>query len=232
MRPFLQQLKWQFILLHKNSIISISLGVTAIYGAILFWLKDLSGIDQVLISIILNDPSIIGYFFIALAVYTEMKHQILSAIFTTPIKLHHYIISKVMALSIIGLVCSLGIAFFIKGLGFGILNFSIGTFGICLLSSLLGVIMLTFASDFLKFAMKSIFLFVPFISIPLLQYLGVIDLKFIKYFIPIQGCLSLIENGISGTEINLWYAYISILFWIPVLYILAYNIFSKKIVHQ
>jgi len=232
MKTLLVHLKWQLVLLHKNKIISISLGVTFIYGAVLFFIKDFVPLDKVLISIILNDPSIIGYFFIGIAVYTEIKHKILSAIFTTPINLHHYIISKTLALSFIGLVCSLGLAFFIKGWDYDILTYTIGTFGICILSTLLGLKVLTFASDFLKFSMLSVPVFILFITIPMLHFLGAIQLGFVKYLFPIQGCLDLIENGITGIEINLWYAYLSILFWIPIFYIVAHRLFSKKVVHQ
>ncbi len=232
MKTLLEQLKWQFILLNKNNIVSISLGITFIYGAIMFFVKDLGYIDQFLVSIVLNDPSVIGYFFVALAIYAERKHGILPAIFTTPINLHHYLISKVLALSIIGVVCSLGLTFAIKGMDYGILNYTIGALGICLISALLGIIMLTFFSEFLKFAMFSGLLFLLFIDIPMLQYLGAIDIGFFKYIFPIEGCIELISNGVSGVEINFWYAYISILVWVPIFYVGAYNLFSKKVVHQ
>lgn len=233
MKPILQQLKWQLTLLHKNNIISISIGVTVIYGIILFLIRDVGSLDAVLISIVLNDPSVIGYFFIALSVYTEIKHQILPAIFTTPINLHHYILSKVIALSIVGVICALGLALFIKGFDFNLLSYTIGALGVCILSALLGLIMLTFVSEFLKFAMLSIPIFVTFVNVPLLEYLGVIDLGFVKYILfPVQGCVDLIENGISGIEINLWATYASIFFWVTIFYILAYKLFKKKLIRS
>lgn len=232
MKTLLTQLKWQFLLLHKNNIITISLGITFIYGAVLFFVKDLEHIDKVLVSIVLNDPSVIGYFFVALAIYTERSQQILPAIFTSPINLHHYLIAKVLALSIIGLICSLGLAFAIKGMDYGILNYTIGAFGICLLSALLSIMMMTFFAEFLKFAMFSGLLFLLFIDLPMLQYLGAVDMSFFKYLFPIEGCIELIDNGISGISTNFYNAYLSILFWIPLFYWGAYSLFSKKIVHQ
>ena len=228
----LHQLKWQLIILHKNSIISISLVVTIIYGIFLFFLNDLEAIDKILITLVLNDPSVIGYFFIALAVYMEIKYEILPAIFISPISLHYYIISKILALSIIGLGCSLGLVFFVKGLAFGILNYSIGAFGICLLSSLLGLMVLNYADDFLKFSLISVPLFILFINVPLLQYLGVIEIGFIKYLFPIQGCVDLIENAISGVPIHLPFAYLSVLFWIPIFYMSAFKLFNKRTVQR
>jgi fluoroquinolone transport system permease protein len=232
MKTFITQLKWQFLLLQKNKIIGISLAVTFIYGLLLYFLKEIGGLDILLVSMVLNDPSVIGFFFVALAIYTEMKHQILPAIFTTPLNIHTYLLSKTISISIIGVICSLGLAMSVKGFDFDILSFAIGAMGICVLSTFLGIFMLTFANEFLKFAMTSIPIFLIFINIPLLQYLGVVDLGFIKYLFPIQGSLDLIDNAISGTEINYFLAYISIIVTIPLFYWLAYKRFSKKIVNQ
>ena len=232
MKAFIIQLKWQFILLQKNNIISISLAVTLIYGLLLYFLKSIGGLDILLVSLVLNDPTVIGYFFVGLAIYTEIKHQILPAIFTTPLNIHTFLLSKTISISIIGIVCSLGLAISVKGFDFDILSFAIGSMGICVLSTLLGLFMLTFADEFLKFAMISIPVFMPFVNIPLLQYLGIIDMGFIKYLFPIQGSLDLIDTAISGTEINYWFSYLSIIITVPLLYWLAFRQFSKKVVHQ
>jgi fluoroquinolone transport system permease protein len=92
--------------------------------------------------------------------------------------------------------------------------------------------MLTFASEFLKFVMLSIPVFLVFINIPLLQYLGAIDMGCYKYLFPVQGSTDLINKGMSGAEINLWYAYPVLLVLIPLFYIAAYRLFLKKIVQQ
>lgn len=231
MKTFIIQLKWQFMLLQKNSIISISIGVTFIYGLILYFLRDVGSLDKILVSMVLNDPSVIGYFFIALAVYTEIRNQILSAIVVSPINLHYIIISKTLSLSFIGLICALGLAISVKGVNFDIVSYSIGAFGICILSTLLGLIMLTFASEFLKFTMLSIPIFLVFINIPLLQYLGAIDMGIFKYVFPIQGSTDLINMSISGGDINIWYSYLSLILLIPTFYMFAYKLFLKRKIH-
>lgn len=232
MIKIIRQTTWQLVILHRNNIVTISIAVTLIYGLISYLIRDFVNLDKVLITLVLNDPTVIGYFFIALSVYTEKKYDVLPAIFTTPINLHDYIISKTLALSLIGLLCAAGLAFFVKGFNFNILNYSIGALGICLLSSFLGLIVLTFASDFLKFAMLSVPFFLVFINVPMLHYLRVIDLNMIRYLFPVQGCIDLIENAISGTKTNFVRAFASILIWIPVFYTIAYKLFNKKIVRQ
>lgn len=232
MNTFSQQLKWQFILLQKNNIIGISIGVTVIYAAILFFLRDTAAIDKVLVSLILNDSAVIGYFFIALSIYTEIKHQILPAIFVSPVSSHNYIMSRVVSLSIIGTVCSVGPAWVIKGFSFHIFAFTIGAFGICVLSTLLGIAVLTYANEFLKFTMLSIPVFLLFVNLPLADYLGAIHLGSVLYIFPIHGGLDLIANSLSNqTPISL-ISIILLIFWIPAFYIGAHRLFRSKIIHQ
>jgi fluoroquinolone transport system permease protein len=232
MSTFLKQLKWQFVLLQKNNIINISIAVTAIYGIILYFIKSLGNLDVLLITLVLNDPSIIGCFFIALSIFSEIKNDVLSAVFTTPISPHQYLITRTIALSVIGLLCSLGLAISVKGLDFGIFPYAVGATGICVLSAFLGIIILTYASDFLKFALLTLPFFIFFIIIPMMHYLKVIDLGFFQYIFPVQGSIDLIENGISGKEINEWYAYLSIVIWAPLFYYVAYRMFNQRIVRK
>lgn len=228
MNSFLKQLKWQFLLLQRNSIITISIVVTIVYGLILYFLNDVKYIDELLISLVLNDPSVIGYFFIALAIYTEIKHGVLNAIIVTPTNCHHYLISKIISLSVIGTICSILLVLSVKGLNFEFINYTIGSFSICLLSATIGVIVLTFASEFLNFALLSIPVFFLFTGISLLAYLGAIDIGIFKYFLPVQGSLDLIENAVNGKPINYWYVYISLFIAVSFFYVIAFRLFNKK----
>jgi fluoroquinolone transport system permease protein len=232
MISFLKQLKWQLILLNKNNIITISLVVTLMYGVILYFLKDTHNIDKFLVSLVLNDPSVIGYFFIALAIYTEIKQGVFNALFVTPLNTHVYLISKIIALSLIGTICSLGLALPIKGFEFDTLNYSIGSFSICLLSAILGLIVLTFASEFLNFALLSIPVFFLFTGVSLLHYLGAINIGGFKYLFFVQAGLDLIDNAVSGTKINYYYVYLSSIIYMPFLYYTAHRLFNRKYVSQ
>jgi fluoroquinolone transport system permease protein len=232
MTTFLAQLKWQFFLLQKNNIISISFAVTIIYGVLLYFLRDVSYLDKFLVALILNDPSVIGYFFIGLAIYIELKYQVLSAVLVTPVSIHQLLITKVLAISVIGVICSVGLAVSVRSFAFNIFPFIAGSFGICLLSALLGLIVSTYASEILKFTLLSIPIFLAFTNIPLLQYLGVIDMSIIKYLFPVQGSLDLIDYAVSDTTVNLPYSYLSILVLVPIFYRFAFSRFIEKFVHQ
>lgn len=232
MSKAIQLLKWQFILLQKNNIIGISLAVTLIYGGILFFLRDFDNIDKVLVTLVLVDPTIIGYFFIALTIYTEIKHQILPSIFVTPVSIHHFLITRILTLSLLGTLCALGLVVSIKGLNFEIASYAVGSFGICVLSSLLGLIVLPYASEFLKFALLSFPVFITVVNISQLQYLGVIEMGVYKYLFPLQGCIDLIDHAVSSKLISFSYAYLSLILLIPLGYSIAFRLFKNKIVNQ
>lgn len=230
MKTFFTQLRWQFLLLHKNNIINISLGVTVVYGLILYALRNVGSLNEFLVALVMNDPSVIGYFFIGLALYTEIKYQVLSAVLVSPISVHQLILSKVMALTIIGVVCSLGLAISVLGFDFDLVSFTLGSAGICTLSALLGIGILTFSSEFLKFTLLSVPIFLVFINVPLLQYLNVIEIGAFKYCFPVQGGLDLIDSAISGSAIHQGLSYLSMAVFIPIFYAFAYWRFNKKLV--
>lgn len=230
MMTFFRQLHWQFLLLQKNNIIGISIVVTLIYAAILYFLNDNSQIDKVLVALVLNDPSVIGYFFIALGFYTERKHHLLAALHTTPLRRHIHLLSKIMALSILGVLCSLGLAISVSLNELHFVEFTIGAFGICVLSILLGIMMMRYSTEFLKFTMLSAPVFLLFINLPLIQYLGGVDLGIVKYLFPIQGSLDLIDYGVSGSAYSPVYAYLSLLLLVPVFYFMAYRVYFQEVV--
>lgn len=232
MKQLLLQTRWQFALLTRNNIIVISFIITGVYAGIFYGIKDLGNMDKVLTLMILNDPAIIGLFFIGLMVIIERKQQVLSALFVTPISHHVYLISRVLALSIICWICAVGMAFSALGTSFNLIHFSVGVFGISIMSCLAGLYMVSYTTEFMPFTLKSIPVLMLFINIPLLNYFEVTDIGFFRIF-PAQGSLDLIINSYTDTPVvsQLLYGYISILIWIPLLYWLVYRAFILKIVN-
>ncbi len=134
MKQLLIQTKWQFVLLARNNIIVLSFIVTAIYAFIFLLIKDMGNMDKLLTLSILNDPAIIGLFFIGLMVIIERNQQVLSALFVAPISHHVYLISRILSLSMICWLCALGMAFAAKGISFNYVHFSAGVLGISFMS--------------------------------------------------------------------------------------------------
>jgi fluoroquinolone transport system permease protein len=230
MRSLLNQIKWQFVILHKNKLIIISFVVTALYGMIFFLIKDMPNVEPFLTLLIYNDPAIIGLFFLGLSIIMENNDNLLPALFVTPVNHHVYLISRVLTLSFIGLACAAGMALTILGPQINWLEFSIGVFSTCLIFCLVGIFVVSYTMEFLSFMLRSIPLMILF-SLPLFNYFGLTD-NLIFEFTPTQGPLNLTISSF-GTELPStpnWISYLSILIWIPVLYLFVYKIFIKRVV--
>lgn len=232
MSTLLAQIKWQFIILQRNNIISLSIIVTFFYGLIFWLIKDIGNVDKVLTLLILNDPTIIGLFFIGVSIIIEKNQNVLSALFITPINYHIYLISRIISLSLIGWICALGMGYSALGSSFNLLPFSVGVLGVCIIACLIGIYLVCYETDFLKFLLKSIPILLLFFNLPLLNYFEVTNISFF-YLSPTQGSLNLISysynNPYSTSEIL--YSYGIIVMWILLLYRFVYRTFISKMVN-
>lgn len=200
-----------------------------IYGGIFYVLKDIASVEKVLTLLIFNDPAIIGLFFAGLTILVEKNTQVITALFVTPVNHHIYILSRVLALSIVGLGCALGMAVSVMGINFDLLRFSFGVFGTCLIFSLSGVIVVCHAEEFLIFLLKMIPVLLVF-SLPMLNYYEVTDIAWLRLF-PIQGGLDLIVTSYPSSSISFpWFSVALQLLWMIALYFLAFHQFSKHII--
>ncbi|WKN33290.1 hypothetical protein PZB74_08050 [Porifericola rhodea] len=232
MKSLIVQLRWQFLLLNRNNIITISIAVTIVYALAFFALQDLDNLDKVLTLLILNDPAIIGMFFIGLSVIMERNQQVLSALFVTPVNHHLYLMSRIFSLTLVGWICALGMALAAVGPTFNFLHFSAGTIGVCVLSCLAGLYLVCYTSEFMHFTLRSIPLLMVFINLPLLNYFEVTDIWAFN-LMPSYGSLKLIASayGNSPDTTLLLYSYAAQIFWIALLYWWVYRTFMSKIVN-
>jgi len=231
MMAMLTQIRWQFLILHRNKLIAISILITVLYALIFYMIKGLPNVDRFLVLLIYNDPAIIGMFFIGLSVIMEKNDAVLPAIFVTPIRHHYYLISKILALSLLGSGCAVGMALALLGPDINWLHFSSGVFGTCAIFSLAGIFVVSYTTEFLNFMLRSIpVMFL--LSLPLLNYFGLTDIALFQ-FTPIQGALNLIVISFdpSVETMPVYLSYLSLLLWIPVLYYGVYHIFIRRIVN-
>ncbi len=231
MKLFASQLKWQFVLLERNYLITISVVMTAIY-AIIFWgIKDLGNTDKVLTLLIYNDPAVIGLFFIGLSFILDKNQGVLSALFITPLNLHVFLASRIIALSLIGGMCGLGMAIFALGFNFHIIHFFIGVTMNCLFFTMIGIWMVSYTTEFLPFILRTIPILLG-MSLPFLNYFEVTDFWPLK-LLPVYGSLTIMINSyqVIPNMTELIFGYVSMGIWIPVLYFIAYKTFVKKMVN-
>lgn len=230
MRVLLSQLRWQFVILHKNNLIAISVVITAIYAVIFYFIKDLPNVEPFLTLLIYNDPAIIGLFFVGLSVIMEKNDNVLPALFVTPVSHHVYLISRVLALSIIGWACAAGMTLAILGSNIHWLHFSAGIFSTCLIFSLAGIFVVSYTTEFLNFMLRSIPVML-FLSLPLINYFELTDIVMFE-FTPVQGPLNLIISSFHPISdmTSVYIAYVSTIIWIPIVYGGVYRVFVKRIV--
>lgn len=233
MKEFSQQLKWQFILLTRNNIMLISVVVTLIYGGLFYLIKDLGNTDKLLTLFVINDPVIIGLFFLGVSVLIEKRQQVIPAIFVSPANLHVYLLSRILALSLIGWACSLGMGLAALGFNFDLLHFSLGVFGICTLFCMIGAIVVSYSEEVLIFLLKCIPIMLLIGVPPLLNYFGISD-QVLFNFSPLHSALQLISNSYSSDPIQseILTGYGTLVLWNVFAYWLAYRSFKSQVINN
>lgn len=226
MKELVNQLRWQFVLLAKNKLVAISVAVTLVYGVIFYMIKDLENTEKFLTLLIYNDPAIIGMFFVGLSIIMEKNDSVFPALFVTPMSHHTYLISRILALSILGTLCAVGMTIPMLGWQVNWFQFCVGAFTTCIIFSLGGLLVVSYTSEFLNFMLRSIPLLIV-LSLPLFNYFEITH-SFLFRLTPIQGPLNLISSSFTNTHISSIWSYVGIIVWIPLLYLGIYRIFKVR----
>jgi fluoroquinolone transport system permease protein len=230
MIQLLKQIKWQFLIFHRNNLVTMIIGIVALYVLLIYMIRDFEGVEKFVTLLIYNDPAVIGFVFIGISIMLEKDQQVLPAIFVTPLNLHFYLISRIVALSTIVFVGGLAMLLMAKGTSFNILLFFAGTFSTGILFCLMGIFVASYTTEILHFMLRSIPLLI-LMSLPLLNYFGLTDLSFLNLF-PVQGGLNLMVNSYREQPDlgEIIFGCVSIAVWTPLLYWAVYRTFVKKIV--
>lgn len=231
MNELFRQIKWQFLIFQKNNLITMIAGITAFYVFVIYLLKDVGNVEKFTTLLIFNEPSMVGFVFIGLAVILEKDQGVFNALFITPMNHHFYLISRILTLSLISLICALGMVLTAKGTSFNLLHFSVGAFSSCVLFSFIGIYVVSFTTEVLHYILRSIPLVIV-MSLPLLNYFEITNLTIFNLF-PVQGGLNLIVNSYkTSPDISeLIFGYILICVWIPLLYLFVHRTFKLKLVN-
>ena len=132
----------------------------------------------------------------------------------------------------LGSICTLGLAYSAVGFDFNFLDMLIGSLTICMITTMLGVILVAFTFEFLKFCLYSLPFIIVFVNLPLLDYLGVVDIAYLKHFSPIQPSLDILVASLQqDQQVSLSLQYFLSFIWVLSIYILAYKLFNKKVLN-
>jgi fluoroquinolone transport system permease protein len=217
---------WQVRLLAKYQILTIALIIAVIYLLVLYFFKILHD-DLVTSLFVFLDPTAIGFIFIGAIILFEKGDNTLDAQIITPMETRHYLWSKAIALLLPAIVCSSGIVFAAHGFDFNYFSFYISLILTSLIFTFLGIAGVIRVKTFNQY-MVLIPLFTAPTSLPLLNFLGLTDWKWL-YLIPTQSTLDLFifSLGRNHYRIELFdIAYLGLWTWLS--YYFARKSFEKK----
>ncbi len=167
-------LRWDFIHLQRNQMITVSLLVAAAYLGIFYLLKSLGNLEELLIVMIFNDPIVMSYFFAGALLLFEKDQRTLDALSVTPLVSGAYLGSKGVALALVATVVALLMAWVGYGWTFNYLHFGVGTGGSALLFAWLGCLVGRRTTGLNAFLVRSVGVFIP-MALPLLLLFKVWD---------------------------------------------------------
>lgn len=189
--------------------------------------------------VIFGDSVIIGFFFIAGAVFFEKGERTLFALLSTPVRFRHYLAGKLGTLGLLSLVASVVLA--VHALAAP--GDSPATLVVKAVTVVVAVVLAT-----LLFLLCGLITAAPFpsmtdwmipstmviaaMNVPLLSYSGLIDHPAF-YLLPTQGSLLLLGSAFDQVSLSGWqliYAVAYPLAWIAGLVALARRVFDRYIV--
>ncbi len=185
--------------------------------------------DFAAVLVIFTDPAVLGFFFIGGIVLLEKGQNILERLFVTPLRIKEYFIAKLLSLTLIAVLASMGILVFTFGSGFKLLPLLIGVILSSLFYTLLGLALVARSKNLNQYIMVSPFVMIVFV-LPIVEYLGLFKTP-LFYLLPGKGSLVLLTaifQDVPLTELLL--AVVNLVVWIGIGYQWARCWFHKYII--
>ncbi len=224
MTAILNRMHWEANLLNRNNLLAVSVVVTGIYAALLQLVKALGYTELLTILMVLNDPAVIGTLFAGITIIYERDQHTLDAMRVTPVNPHHYLLGKIIVLTILGTICGWVMAIAALGMGIDHFHFLSTLFLVTLFFTNLGVAMSLRSKRFIEFALKVALVLVLMI-LPIFDWFGVFDLPLIEAF-PMEYAIRLFAFSMHFQVADLpWIGYIIMTVLSIASYFWAYRLF-------
>lgn len=229
MKQLAHLLKFDFLLINKNKIITISLVVTVIYVGVFKALAAMGNIEKFLVLVIFNDPALLGFLFVGVMVLFEKNENTLQALSVTPIKISNYILSKSISLTVVSLVCCYAMVIAGYGLDFNFIHFTTGTILTTFIFSMLGFVAVAGQSSFNKYILRALGI-ILFLTLPFLGYFGLVPKIWFILF-PTQPAIDLynLAFSTSATSSEILIAYALCIIWAVVTFVWAKQAITKNV---
>lgn len=181
--------------------------------------------------VIFGDSVIIGFFFIAGAVFFEKGERTLFALLSTPVRFGHYLTGKLGTLGALSLVLAMFLVLVGYGTEFAPVTLVVGIV-LCTLLFLLAALVSSAPFPSMTDWIMPSTLVLTVLNIPLLYYSGLWD-HAAFYVLPTTGSLLLLGSAFDRVDLSGWqlgYAVGYQLLWICLLIYVARRVFDRYIV--
>ena len=182
MNQFAHLLRWDFVHLQRNQMISVSLLVGAIYVGLFYLLRSLGNLENLLVVMVFNDPVIMSYLFAGVLLLFERDQRTQEALSVTPQSTAAYLGARAVSLSTVATGVALLMVWIGHGFNLNYLHFTVGTFGTSVLFVGLGCLLGQQSAGFNAYLIRSVAFFVP-VALPLLALFEIWDHPLL-YLIP------------------------------------------------
>ena len=196
---------WDLRVALRYNIITVTIVITILYTLII---KLIPGgeITEVLATLIFSDPTMLGFIFIGAIILFEKDANTLQALSVTPIYAWQYLWSKAIALTLIALFCSCGIAIAGHGVHVNFLWLILATTLSSFLFIFIGIIGVSRVKSFNHYIILIPLFLLPTV-LPLIDFYDIYK-SWIFYLIPTQGSLLLFRAAFEGgTPFDIIYSF-------------------------
>lgn len=200
MSSFKKLLYWDLVLLNRNKLIVLGLVVAAIYLGLFKLLAGLGDLDSLLLVLVFNDPVVTGLLFAGVIMLFESSQNTLVAVQVSPVRMEHYLLSKIISLTLLSTVSALLMNLAAIGLDFQFLHFTLGVAGTSALFVMAGLYLGYGAKGFNHFLMRSIG-FLMLSALPFLAYFQIVPDIYLAW-LPMYAGMKLIEAAYHSLD---WY---------------------------
>jgi fluoroquinolone transport system permease protein len=221
-------LKHDFMLLSRNNVITISIIVTLIYVGLFKLLSALGNIEKVLVTVIFNDPALLGFLFVGVMVLFEKNENTIQALAVSPVKISNYILSKSISLTLVSLLCCFAMAISGYGMDFNFIHFSMAAIFTTMVFSFLGFIAVAGQSNFNQYILRALGI-ILFLSLPFLGYFDLVaEIWFVLF--PTYTAIKLFDFAFQEKVPlqEMIFIYLVSVFWIVLTFNWALHTISKN----
>ena len=228
----LATLRWELVTQFRQGFYYAALFVIVVWSIVLSQLPT-AGAMWLVPVVLFMDVSVFGFYFMAGMLYLEMGDGVLNALVITPLRKLEYLIVKVVALTLLSIIVSIGVAVIVVAItGVADVNWLLLLLGVIFNSWLLTLVGFTAAvryDNISDFFLLSLLFMIPF-QLPMLDYFGIWQ-SWLVYLIPTQPTMLLMEAAFR--PIPTWevvYSFLYLAVAIPVVTWLALRAYDRYVV--